>query len=282
MSVADDLHWLKLHLAWGADEALGSEPIDRLVPAGTGSAPHVTDPPAPAADGGGPRRSNAPATPISRPVPAAPRSNASVAAALANEASTLASLEHAVAGFSLCALRDTAGALAFGDGPADADIVLVIDAPSAEDDATGIPLSGALGAFFGEVLASVGISRDAIRVATLVPWRPPGDRPANAAEIACCLPFLLAHLRLVHPCLVLVAGSAGTRTLTGSQGSARAMLGTFRAIAIDGRPDPIPAFVLPGPAQLHAETRIRKATWEALLALRIRLDDGTPLTITNP
>ena len=304
MSVADDLYWLHLHLAWGADEALDPEPLDRLarsspppVPAPrpeiSGSAQHLDTPgsmprpdtsgaPDPDRSAAMPRPDGSAATPRPDRPAAAPRSNAATATALANEAETLTSLEAAVAGFGLCALRDTAGGLAFGDGPADAAIVLVIDAPSAEDDATGIPLSGSLGAFFGEVLASVGLRRDAMRVATLVPWRPPGDRPANASEIACCLPFLLAHLRLVRPSLVLVAGTAAAKMLTGGQGSARALLGTFRTIAIEGAGcDPIPALILPAPGSLQAETRLRRTTWEALLALRIRLDDDAASTITS-
>ncbi len=277
MSGTDDLDWLKLHLAWGADEALEREPVDRR------AAPRQTTSsatPRPGSVPAEPRPGTSPALPPPALRRAAPRSNAAVAAALANEAGTHPALERAVAAFDLCALRDTAGRLAFGDGPADASIVLVIDAPSAEDDATGVPLDGMLGRFFGDVLASVGLRREEIRIATLVPWRPPGDRPANASEIACCLPFLLAHLRLVRPALALVAGSAATRALTGGQGSARALLGTFRTIALDGH-DPIPALVLPAPRALHAEARLRKVTWEALLALRIKLDDETEGCITS-
>ena len=188
----------------------------------------------------------------------------------------LGELETLVGGFTFCALRDTAGALALGDGPADADLALVIDAPSADDDASGIPLSGPLGRFADEVLASVAIRRAAIRVATLVPWRPPGDRPPSAAEIACCLPFLLAHLRLVRPSLVLVAGNAAARALTGTAGSTRSLLGTFGDVPVRGLAEPIPALFLPAPAQLRTANRCRRIAWEALLALRIRLDDRGP------
>ncbi len=264
MSVPDDLEWLRLLVEWGADDALEPLAVDRLSPRSEAT----------------PERPVRPA-----PTPTAGRPAAVASASLAGTARTLAELETAVAGFTLCPLRDTAGALAFADGPEDARLVTVIDAPSAEDDANGRPLSGALGEFFGRMLASIDIGRPSVRVATLVPWRPPGDRPANATENATCLPFLLAHLRLLRPATLLVAGGAATRLLAGSAGSARKRAGTWTTVAVEGpvagTQHEIPALLLPSIGEIRAEPTLRKAVWHGLLGLRLRLDGIAGSTFTS-
>ena len=177
------LDFLRLQIEWGADEALLDEPVDRRAP--MAAAPAADADRRPAAD-----RGHAPVVAVERARPP-PRTvpepafrgghGAAEAARLAAAAPDLVALAAAVAAFSLSSLRDTAGALAFADGPARARLMVVADAPSAADDESGRPLSGREGDLLDRMLASIGIARADTRVGCLVPWRAAG-RPAADAD----------------------------------------------------------------------------------------------------
>jgi uracil-DNA glycosylase family 4 len=108
----------------------------------------------------------------------------------------LAALQAALSGFTGCALRDTATQLVFADGPEQAQVMLVGEAPGAEEDRIGRPFVGPAGQLLDRMLGSIGLQRDTVRIVNTVPWRPPGNRTPTEAEIAVCLPFLQRHITL--------------------------------------------------------------------------------------
>ena len=269
------LDFLRLQIDWGADEALLDEPVDRRAP--TAAAPAAAADRRPAAAD----RGHAPVVAVERARPP-PRTvpepafrgghGAAEAARLAAAAPDLVALAAAVAAFSLSSLRDTAGALAFADGPARARLMVVADAPSAADDESGRPLSGREGDLLDRMLGSIGIARADTRVGCLVPWRPPGDRPPTATEIATLLPFLEAHLRLASPATLLLLGTATARAVAGASGTMRALAGSWHEVTVAGAPAAIPALILPPPATLLREPRLKRIAWSGLLSLAVRLE----------
>jgi DNA polymerase len=250
----DALSALRLQVEWGADEALAEAPQDRLAARPAAAAPAA--PPA------------APRPPAveARAAPAAAGDGAAMAAA----AATLEALRTAIAAFAGCALRDTAANLVFGSGPEDAALMLVGDPPGADDDRSGTPFAGPAGAYLDAMLASIGLGRAALRLTTLLPWRPPGDRPASEAEIAACLPFLQRHIELVGPRHLLLAGPVATRALLGREASPRRLRGRWNDVALTFAT--LPALALPAPARLLRDPAERPLAWAGLRALRRRLD----------
>jgi DNA polymerase len=252
---------LRLQFEWGADEALEETARDRLcVAAPPGQS--LTHPPA------------APTPPAlsvgARVAPAAPALTRAVAAA--ESATTLAELRAALAAFEGCALRDTATHLVFSDGNPAAGLMLIGEAPGAEEDRAGLPFVGPSGQLLDRMLASIGIDRTRCLITNLIPWRPPGNRNPSDTEVALCLPFLHRHIALARPRHLLLLGGLASKALLGGKTGITRLRGTWREVAIPGLAAPIPALATYHPAYLLRMPGAKRAAWADLLALRRRLD----------
>jgi uracil-DNA glycosylase len=258
----DDLAALRLQIEWGADEALEAEPVDRL---------RAIPPPQP--------------SPALTPSPAergrvgegvAPTNTARGTAAeratqAAAGARTLAELRAAIAGFDGCALRDTASNLVFAEGGPSSGLLFIGDAPSADDDRSGMPFSGAAGAYLDRMLGSIGLARAGLLMSPLIPWRPPGDRPPSPAELAICLPFLFRLVALAAPRRLALLGPLAAKALLG-QSSRRRPRGAWLDVAIPGLPQTLPALPTFAPGELVRNVRDRRSAWADLRLLRRTLD----------
>lgn len=262
--MSDDLASLALQLEWGVDEALEADPLDRLRTVRASDPALPPAPPASAAPARGPIAAGT----------AAPIGHAARAEQLARSATDLDALAGLLAGFDGSALSHTAENLVFGEGRPDAELVVIAEAPGAEDDASGRPLSGAVGAYLDRMLGSIGLRREAIRVACLVPWRPPGDRPPSAAEIAVFRPFLHAQLRLLDARHHLLLGATVAGAVAEARGTTRKLRGSVLPLRIEGLRADATGLVMTPPAQLMREPSLRRDAWRDLLALRSALDAG--------
>jgi DNA polymerase len=256
----DMLAALRLQIEWGADEALEDAPIDRtrardIAPAAKAEAKPAAAPGARSAS-----------------LPRGPAARARAAAAAAADPEALRTI---LAGYTDCPLAATATNLVFADGNPAAGLVLVGEAPGAEEDLAGRPFVGPAGRFLDRMLASIGLSRTDLLMTCLIPWRPPGNRQPTDAEIQTCTPFLLRHLALLRPRVVVPLGTLPLRALTGRDETIRRLRGRWQTIVLDSQagahtevvalPMLNPAFVLENPAS-------RKDAWTDLLALRRHLD----------
>ncbi len=243
----DSLAALRLQVEWGADEALDDQPRDHFRPA----------PAAPAI---------APAIPA-RPAPVTARSQTAAAAA-----ETLAELFAALEAYDGCALRATATTTVRPDGNPAARLVLVAEAPGADDDRAGTAFAGPSGQALDRVLRSIGLDRNGLLLTHLVPWRPPGGRAPTEAEVQLCLPFLLRLLQLVRPDRLMLLGAAPAKALTGSNDSIRRLRGRWLQAALPGFDAPVLALpMLPWDQWLRTPAAKRDC-WADLLALRDSLD----------
>jgi uracil-DNA glycosylase family 4 len=241
----DALALLRLQMEWGVDEALEEAPIDRMRPA-----PMVARRPAVAA------------------VVAAPPPGPS-----AEAADTLEALRAAMAVFDGCALRTTASNLVFADGNPNAGLLIVGEAPSAAEDRSGRAFDGPAGAYLDRMLASIGLDRGAALLTPLLPWRPPGGRPPSTAEVAACLPFLYRLIVLTEPRRMVLLGTLAQRTLLGA--APRRRTPDWLTATVPGRPDPVPALVLPSPEMLLGKPAGRREAWAALRLLQRTIDNET-------
>jgi uracil-DNA glycosylase family 4 len=241
---------LRLMIEWGADEALEDAPIDRT----RTIAPPVLIAPSPA------------------PARTGPASRAQITADSAN---TLQALRAALENFADCPLATTATNLVFADGAAGAGLVLIGEAPGAEEDLAGRPFVGAAGRLLDRMFASIGLSRETdMLLTTLIPWRPPGNRPPTETEIATCLPFLLRHLTLLRPKIIVTLGALSTRALTGRDDGIRRLRGRWQNVTVPGLPTPILTLPMLHPAYLLRMPGSKKDAWTDLIALRRKLDGG--------
>ena len=261
------LAWLRWYIEMGADEAIGAEPIDRLAaPAGLQPPPAIAPPAPPQA---------------ARPIAAAPRAElaesfgeaAQSARHLAARASTVEALAELVAGFDGCALSRTATNTVFADGNPAAPVMIIGEAPGADEDRIGRPFVGRAGQLLDRMLSAIGLDRTGVLVTNVIYWRPPGNRTPTAAEIASCLPFVLRHIALVGPkVLVLCGGTAAGALLPQSQGITR-LRGRWFDLSIPGLDRPVPTLPMFHPSFLLRAPERKREAWRDLLSLRTRLDE---------
>ena len=120
-----------------------------------------------------------------------------------------------IRGCTLCRLHEGRGHAVPGEGPADAKLFLVGEAPGRHEDAEGRPFVGVAGKVLDSVLGEVGLSRRDVFITNVVKCRPPENRRPRADEIAACRPYLVAQIRAVHPAVLVALGDTAATSLAG-------------------------------------------------------------------
>jgi DNA polymerase len=90
--------------------------------------------------------------------------------------------------------------------PAGADVLLIGEAPGAQEDASGVPFVGKAGQVLDSLLAAAGLPRERVAVANVLKCRPPGNRKPKRSEMSACTPWLDRQLELIDPVLVVTLG----------------------------------------------------------------------------
>ena len=98
-----------------------------------------------------------------------------------------------------------------GEGPEDAAIVLIGEAPGFHEDQQGRPFVGASGNFLEQLLASINLSRRDVYICNVIKCRPPSNREPQPDEIAACRPYLDRQLELIEPKLIITLGRFSMR-----------------------------------------------------------------------
>ncbi len=257
---------LRLQLDWGADEALAEATLDRTRPA-------AAAPPPPAL------LSAPPGAPLPRPSlvrgtqgsPVLPPA-ASRAAELAAAASTLEELREAMAGFEASPLRETATNLVFADGTPEAGLMLIGEAPGADEDRLGKPFVGASGQLLDRMFASIGLARETgFYITNILPFRPPGNRTPTDGEIALFLPFVLRHIALVKPRRLVLLGGVSAKALLRAKDGITRLRGRWLEVMIEAE-STLPALATLHPAYLLRNPIAKRDAWADLLLLRRTLD----------
>src|SRR5207248_7350244 len=128
----------------------------------------------------------------------------------------------AIAAFDACPLKRTATNTVFIDGNPEAPVMIIGEAPGADEDRIGRPFVGRAGQLLDLMLTAIGLDRSTVQITNAIYWRPPGNRKPTTAEIASCLPFVLRHIALARPTvLVLAGGTAAGALLSQSEGITR-------------------------------------------------------------
>jgi DNA polymerase len=193
-----------------------------------------------------------------------------VAKALVGQSQTLADLHAALAGFDLCDLKKGARNTVFADGNPAARVLILGEAPGADEDREGRPFVGRAGQLLDRMFAAIGLSRTspdpqaALYITNVMPWRPPGNRDPEPAEIAMMQPFVARHIALVDPEVIVVMGNTPLFALTGGRGILRARGTWMQALGKPLLPMTHPAYLLRNPAA-------KREAWADLLSLQARL-----------
>lgn len=258
-SALDILRW---HVDVGVDETISETALDRFALAE--ARPKITAPVQSSAAAN--RRPSTGAT-------AAVASDEMVISAreLARQATDIASLRGALEAFDGCTLKKTATNLVFADGTEQARLMLVGEAPGAQEDRQGVPFVGPSGDLLNKMLASIGVDRKDVLISNTVFWRPPGNRTPTTQEAAICLPFMERLIELVKPDILVTLGGPASKALLGETQGVGRLRGRWFTYKSDALAHPIDATALFHPAYLLRTPTQKRAAWQDLLMIREKL-----------
>jgi DNA polymerase len=158
--------------------------------------------------------------------------------------------------------------LVFGKGNKNADLMLIGEAPGAEEDKQGEPFVGRSGQLLTKIMAAINFSRDDIYIANILKHRPPDNRNPLPEERKRSLPYLIKQIELVNPKLILCLGKVPTEALLETKASLKELRGIFHPFM--GKYEILltyhPAYLLRDPNKKHD-------TWEDVQLLRKRYDE---------
>ena len=264
------LRAIDLQLSFGIDEAIGDTPLDRyalsISDVTTSPAKSEAERPAQGKESQRVKRQQSRISPSS--------SHAALeSASVADSAQTLDELRATLAAFEGCALKRTATNLVFADGNPDAKVMIIGEAPGAEEDRLGLPFVGVSGKLLDRMLGFIGLDRSSAYITNVLPWRPPGNRKPTQAEVAVCMPFTKRHVELANPkILVLAGGAAASTLLETSQGISR-IRGRWHDYSSPGLAQPIAALPTFHPAYLLRTPGQKRFAWRDFLALKLKLQE---------
>jgi uracil-DNA glycosylase len=169
-----------------------------------------------------------------------------------------------------CRLAEGRTQVVFSDGSPQARLVVVGEAPGANEDKTGLPFVGAAGKFLDLLLATVDLSReDSVYICNVLKCRPPGNRNPMPDEISACAPFLEKQLELVQPQALLAVGTFAAQLLTGRE---KVALGKLRGEVHSYQG--VPLVVTYHPAALLRNPNWTRSFWSDLQLLRQVMDSA--------
>ena len=247
-----DLALLDWQVELGATEAICDAPVNRY------EVPAAIEKPKKAPE------------PIKRGVVAPVEVDAvAVAAQAAQAAQSLPELQEAMARFELCDLKKGARNLVFSDGIAGAPVMIVGEAPSRDEDRAGKPFVGQAGQLLDRMFAAIDMGRSdqaaPIYITNVLPWRPPQNRDPKPEEIAMMRPFLMRHIALAKPKVLVAMGNHACQALLGKRGISR-LRGQWAEVA------DLPVIPMFHPAYLLQNTDAKREAWADLLSLKGRLN----------
>jgi len=179
---------------------------------------------------------------------------------------SLGEVEQFVASARLIALDETRLNPVFGVGNPRAELMVIGEAPGADEDRQGEPFVGRAGQLLDKILEATGFSRAEVYIANILKSRPPRNRDPLPAEIAAHVPILYKQICLIQPRMLLSVGRISACTLTGTQASLASLRG--RVHDFHG----VPLVVTYHPAALLRNPEWKRPTWEDMQFLRRHFD----------
>lgn len=193
-----------------------------------------------------------------------PRARVAVAATLAPVADAGAewqALQAEVAGCTKCGLATTRTRTVFGVGNAQADWLVIGEAPGAEEDRQGKPFVGAAGKLLDSMLQAIDLSRDRnVFVANMLKCRPPNNRDPRPGEVDACLPYLMRQIAAIKPKLILTVGRIAAQNLLATDAPLARLRGRVHRFG----PLSTPLIVTYHPAYLLRTPADKRKAWEDL------------------
>ena len=168
-----------------------------------------------------------------------------------------------------CSLGATRNKFVFGVGNPNADLMLIGEAPGAEEDKQGIPFVGRAGKLLTDILKAINFEREEVYIANILKCRPPNNRDPLPSEREVCKPYLYKQIELIKPKIILCLGKVASNVLLNKNDSLTKLRGDVHEL------NGIKAMVTYHPAALLRNPHWKKGTWEDVQKVRKLYDELT-------
>lgn len=182
-------------------------------------------------------------------------------------AATLDTLNSQICTCTKCVLGSTRTKFVFGVGNPNAEVMVIGEAPGADEDAQGEPFVGRAGQLLNKILEAIHFKREDVYIANILKCRPPNNRKPNPEEVELCEPYLWKQIDLIKPKFILCLGLTAAQTLLRTNES----MGQLRQSTHLYRNTPV--VVTYHPAALLRNPNWKRPTWEDVQKLRKMYDD---------
>ena len=177
-------------------------------------------------------------------------------------------LGEAVANCRRCGLWESRTRTVFGVGDRQARLMIIGEAPGADEDRAGEPFVGRAGQLLNRMLAAIGFQREQVYIANVLKCRPPGNRDPRPEEALQCQDYLLRQVELIAPRLILAVGRVAAQNLLRTDVN----VGRLRGRWFEFGPTAAPLRVTYHPAYLLRSPEQKAKAWDDLVEVRRRLD----------
>lgn len=174
-----------------------------------------------------------------------------------------------VARCTRCGIHKERTQTVFGIGDLNARLLIIGEAPGAEEDRVGEPFVGRAGKLLNSMLRAIGLSRQQVYIANILKCRPPSNRDPSAEEVSNCAHFLARQVDMIQPSIILAVGRIAAQNLLNQT----APIGKMRGHSYTYGETEIPVIVTYHPAYLLRSPREKRKSWADLVQVKKLLED---------
>ena len=188
-----------------------------------------------------------------------------------NKAELLEKLKKQINSIENCNLKDNSQNLILGDGNINSSIMLIGEAPGAEEDKTHATFKGGVGELLNKMLLAIEIKRQNIYCSYAVNFRPPEDRKPTSQEIKRYSVFLKEHISIINPKIIILMGSSAMEAVTGINSKISSERGKWKEVILKNKTYPL--IISFSPSYLIRFPENKKYSWEDLKKIKNKITE---------
>jgi uracil-DNA glycosylase len=186
-----------------------------------------------------------------------------------NKTKLLQELKEKINAIENCNLKENSENLVLGDGNINSPIMLIGEAPGAEEDKSGIPFKGDVGELLNKMLLAIKLKKQNIYCSYAINFRPPEDRKPTSQEIKRYSIFLKEHIFIINPKIIVLMGSSAMEAITGINSKISAERGKWKEIILKNKTYPV--MISFNPSYLIRFPENKKYSWEDLKRIKQKI-----------
>jgi uracil-DNA glycosylase len=181
----------------------------------------------------------------------------------------LGDLKEQINSISDCNLKNNSKKMVLGDGNINSPIMIIGEAPGAEEDNTGLTYMGEVGDLLKKMLIAINIKKENIYTTYAVNFRPPEDRKPNSTEIKKYSQFLQNHISIINPKIIILMGSTAMESLTGLNSKISIERGKWKEVIVKNTNYNV--IITFNPSYLLRAPENKKYSWDDLKKIKQKI-----------